>query len=114
MLKKEYRLVSKYEYGITKKYGKTLQGRFFHLYYLVPRNYTGSAKVGIVVSNNFSKSAVKRNRLKRVFREVVKNGYGKIPQNLWLVIYPKYFSINSKYEEISTDFNNALQKISVA
>ena len=114
MLQKEYRLTSKYEYGTTKRYGKTFQGRFFHLYYLTPRNYTGPAKAGIVVSNSFSKSAVKRNRLKRVFREVVRNGYNKLPKNLWVVVYPKYFSINSKYEEISSDFTCAIQKISVA
>lgn len=114
MLKKENRLSSKYEFNITRKYGKTLTGRFFHLYIVKPHNYEGPTKAGIIVSNKFSKSAVKRNKLKRIFREIVHTNFNKIPQGHWVVLYPKFYAINQKYEEISIDFNKVLQKVSVA
>jgi ribonuclease P protein component len=114
MLKKENRLSSKYEFGITRKYGKQISGKFFHLYLVKPHNYEGPAKVGIVVSNKFSKSAVKRNKLKRIFREITRTNFDKIPKGYWVVLYPKFYAINQKYEEISSDFNKVLQKISVA
>ena len=113
MLKKENRLSTDFEFNITRKYGKYYKGRFFHIYFLVPKNYEGPTKVGIVVSNKFSKNAVERNRVKRVFREVVRNNFEKINKgNLWVVIHPKIPCTKETYEEISSEFNKILQEAS--
>jgi ribonuclease P protein component len=114
MLKKPNRLTSKYQFNITRKHGKSIEGKLFHLYYVKPRNYEGPSKVGIVVSNKFSKSAAKRNRLKRVFREVIRLNLGIIPSGYWVVVYPKYYSAGKKYEEICSDFTQTIQKDFVA
>lgn len=113
MLKKENRLTSDFEFNVTRKYGKYFKGKYFHIYFLTPKKYEGPTKVGIVVSNKFSKSAVERNRIKRVFREIVKNNFEKMNNgNLWVVVHPKITSVEAKYEEISIEFNKILQEAS--
>jgi ribonuclease P protein component len=114
MLKKPFRLSSKYEFNLTRRKGQAFKGEFFTLYLFKPNNYEGPAKVGFVVSNKLSKSAVKRNGLKRLFREAVRANYDKIKPGYWVVIYPKLASLNKKYEDINTDFIETIQKIFVA
>lgn len=82
--------------------------------YLKPKNYIGPAKVGFVISNSFDKSAVRRNRLKRLFREAIRNNFAKITQGYWVVIHPRYSAKNKTYEEISSELAQILQKIFVA
>jgi len=113
MLKKENRLSSNFEFNVTRKYGKYYKGKYFHVYFLIPKNYEGPTKVGVVVSNKFSKSAVVRNKVKRLFREVVKNNFGKIGKgNLWVVIHPKIACSGEGYEKISAEFDKILQEAS--
>lgn len=112
MLPKQNRLSSNFEYNVTRKYGMYYAGTFFHMYALKPRNYEGPAKVGIVVPNKISKKAVERNRIKRVFREVVRLNFEKFEGNTWTAIYPKPPSLGKGYEEINTDFTNTIQKVS--
>ena len=113
MLKRENRLSSDFEFNITRKYGKYFNGKYFHIYFLRPKNYNGPTKVGIVVSNKFSKKAVERNRIKRIFREIVGNNIEKIGKdNIWVVIHPKISCQNKSYEEISAEFNKILQEAS--
>ncbi|HLB51923.1 ribonuclease P protein component [candidate division WWE3 bacterium RIFCSPHIGHO2_12_FULL_38_15] len=110
MLKKQHRLSTDYEFNITRKYGKNLVSKFFYLYVLKPKNYEGPPKIGIIVSNKFDKSAAKRNRIKRVYREIIRNNLDKIPSNLWIIVYPKTISREAEYEEINTEFTDILQK----
>lgn len=115
MLKKENRLSSNFEFNTTRKYGRYYSGKYFHIYFLIPKDYSGPTKVGVVVSNKFSKKATERNRVKRVFREVVRKNFDSINKgSLWIVIHPKFNSLEKGYEEISTDFNKVLQKESIS
>jgi len=112
MLNKENRLRTRFEYKISKKYGKHLSGKYFHLYVLKPKNYQKDTKVGIVISNKVSKSAVKRNRLKRLFREAIRDNMTRLEnRSLWITVYPKTSSLEKSYEEISTDVTQVLQKV---
>lgn len=113
MLKKQNRLVTKFEFNIARKYGKSYSAQLFHIYYLEPRNYRGTTKIGLVVSNKLCKTAVGRNRLKRLFREALRRNFDKINDNLWIVIHPKFVSLNKSYEEIYTDITKTLQKIPI-
>ena len=112
MLKKPNRLSSNFEFNVVKKYGYHIEGVYSHIYWLKPKNYTGEPKIGIVISNKFDKRAVVRNRVKRVFREIVQKNLENISKDHWIVIYPKFSSLNKSYEEISSDFSKILQKIS--
>lgn len=111
MLKKENRLVSDFEFNITRKYGIKFSNELFNFYLLQANNYSGPVKVGIVISKKLDKRATKRNRVKRVFSEIVRNNLDKFRPNYWVVIHPKIESFEKNYEEINTQFNQTLQKI---
>ncbi|RJR26952.1 ribonuclease P protein component [candidate division WWE3 bacterium] len=117
MLKKSNRLTSNFEFNVTKKYGKKFTGEFITVFAVVPRNYKGPLKIGIVVPNSVHNKAVKRNRPKRLIREsirnMLKNSDIEVPENLWLVIYAKKGILEKSYAEISTDINKTLQEILV-
>ncbi len=114
MLKKQNRLTSKFEFNVTKKYGKKFSAKFFNLYYLDAKNYEGEPKFGIVVPNTFSKSAPQRNRAKRLLREVVRLNLEGFKNGYWIVIFPKDSIKDTKYEEISTEFNKVLSEIFIS
>ena len=114
MFKKENRLSTNFEFNITRKYGKKIRGDYFFMYYLKAKNYEGPVKVGIVVSNKVDKVAANRNRIKRLYRESLKEHIPNLPNNLWMVIHPKAESLKTDYEKISTDVNQVLSQISLA
>jgi ribonuclease P protein component len=111
MLNKNNRLTTKFEFNITRKYGKKFSGVYTHVFILEPRNYKAPSKVGFVVSNKFHKSAVARNKVKRLFRESLRKNLGLIKPNLWIVVHPKYNALYKAYEEINSDVTRLLQKI---
>ena len=118
MLPKKNRLTSDYEFNkvryLANKHGTKYTANLFHIFWIDAKDYDGPAQVGIVVSNKFHKSAVKRNKTKRVFREVVKKHFDKIKEGYWVVVHPKFKSIDKSYEEIDADFTKAIQKISLS
>ncbi|HSX39850.1 MAG TPA: ribonuclease P protein component [Candidatus Saccharimonadales bacterium] len=114
MLKKANRLSTNFEINVSRKYGAKVSGQNFHMFYLKAKNYEGPSKFTVVVSNKFDKSAVKRNKVKRLFREAVRINLDKIKPGYWVVIHPKFFSIEKNYEEINTDFVKTLQTLPLA
>ncbi len=111
MLKKENRLSSNFEFNVTRKYGKYYKGKYFHIYFLKPKNYEGPTKAGVVVSNKFDKRAVVRNRVKRIFRDIIRKNFELLSkESLWVVVHPKTACTNAKYEDISSEFNKILQE----
>lgn len=91
-----------------------MEGDTFYGYFLKPQNYEGETKVGIVVSNKFSKSAVVRNHIKRLFKRALKENFDTIPKNYWVVIYPKYATEKAIYEKVNSDVVKILQKVFVS
>ncbi len=114
MLKKENRLSTDFEFNVARKHGTKVQGTLCNMFYLKPTNYQGPAKIGIVISKKIHKNAVKRNRLKRMFGECIREKLDTLPQDHWVVFHPKTESLESKYEEICVDVNKVLSKISLA
>lgn len=118
MLPKKNRLTTRYEFDkvrkVANKDGTKISGKYFHFFYMKQKDIKNPTKVGIVVSNKFNKSAVVRNRVKRLFREVFLKNFDKIRDGYWVVIHPKFVSIGKSYEEINADFNKILQKIPLA
>ncbi|MBI2414743.1 ribonuclease P protein component [candidate division WWE3 bacterium] len=113
MLKKPNRIRTSFEFGRVRKYGKLFRSLFFDIYVLdvYPRLGPVNSRFGIVISNKFSKSAVVRNRVRRVFREVLRLNLSALKSGFWVVIYPKFASLNKGYAEINTEFNQVLPKI---
>lgn len=86
------------------------------MYYLDVSKHIDSqnTQVGFIVTNRFHKSAAKRNRVKRVFREVIRQNFDKIDYGYWIIVYPKFESLEKGYEEINLDFDKALQNLPFA
>jgi ribonuclease P protein component len=114
MLNKKNRLTSGFQFNVTRKYGKYYEGSLSHIYILKPQNYGGDTKIGIVISNKFHKRAVKRNRVRRLFREAIKDKVEMFGKGMWVVIHPKFDCLEKTYEEINSDLLKTLQKVPVS
>ena len=118
MLKKQNRLKTGYEFSKVRRFGGRFKSELFDLYYL-EMNKTSNTQVGdispirfgIVISNKFSKSAVVRNRVRRVYREILRLNLDTIKNGFWVVIYPRLTSLAKGYVEINSEFNKVLSKI---
>jgi len=111
MLPKKHRLSTTYEFNKVRRDGKKVRASLFDLFYLKDK---GPARFGIVVPNSYSKVAPVRNKVKRVFREVLRLNLKNVPEGLWVVVHPKKESEKKNNEEISTEINKVLSKISLS
>lgn len=109
MLPKENRLTKTRDFDNVFK-----KGRFFGTKFLSFKYATNSfpdTRVGFVVSTKVSKSAVKRNRLKRRMREVIRLNLAKIESGYDISIISKPGAAEMEYGEIERDLLFALGKI---
>ena len=74
MLPKNYRLKSNSAFSATYRLKNTVANKYFLLYLgsIITDSETQNLKIGFVVSKKFHKRAVKRNRIKRLLREVIR------------------------------------------
>ena len=73
MLPKKYRLKNNIAFAATYKLKNIISDKYFILYLGAPlKEETQTLKIGFVVSKKFHKRAVKRNRIKRLLREIVR------------------------------------------
>ena len=74
MLPKNYRLKNNSAFSATYRLKNTLGNKYFLLYLgaKITDSETQNLKIGFVVSKKFHKRAVKRNRIKRLLREVIR------------------------------------------
>lgn len=118
MLPKENRITTKYEFNkvkyLARKQSNVVNSSILSLYYTKILNINLPTKVGIIIPNKVLKSAVARNRLKRVFRALVLNNFDKIKYGYSIVIYPKITAQRVPYEELNVEFNKVLQKILIS
>lgn len=93
------------EFYKLKKEGVLIKSDNFHLRYVGYSEF----KVAFVVSKVISPISPKRNRLKRVYKSLIKDlDFNK---KVLLVIYPKLSSLEKKYSELKLEFSTALEKI---
>jgi len=66
-----------------------------------------SSRVGIVVGRRVGK-AVTRNRLKRIFRELVRDSYSGMATGYHCIVYPKVKVLTAKYQEVGNVWKGTL------
>lgn len=120
MLPKEYKLKKMKDFEILFKEGRFVSGELFtaKVWKINPTKYPkrkyaeGDLKIGVVVGLKVSKSAVKRNRLKRQMREVVRLALKneKIKVGFMVALIAKPSALGKDYEEIEKDIVNVFGK----
>ena len=85
--------------------GRRIQGRFVTL--VAVRNQLGAPRLGIVASRKVG-DAVRRNRAKRLIREVFR--HSDIRWDLDVVVIPRAGFFDAAYSSLETDFRTALSR----
>ncbi len=109
MLPKENRLKKKKDFERVFKNGHGCKDGF--LYLKVVENNLDDSRFGFVIGAKFSKSAVKRNKIKRWLRELTRTNLQNIEKGLdcVVVVMPGFKAKNFQEAECSVDelFNKA-------
>ncbi len=118
MLKKQYRLKNRLAFSATYKQRNTISNEFMVAYLGREKKDAGmSTKVGFVVSKKFHKRAVKRNRTKRVIREVYRlalksNEINEFQRYQSVIFIPKNKALGADFKTIQNSLHSLCKKLS--
>lgn len=91
-----------------KANGTVLRNPYFTL--LINQNPDrDSSRVGIIVGRRVGK-AVTRNRLKRIFRELIRASHGSMAHGYHCIVYPKVKVLEAKHHEIEKAWKDSLAR----
>ena len=102
------RIVRSSDYRTLYKTGRKVHSEHFVLFGRT--NGVGHPRLGITVSRKIG-SAVVRNRIKRIFREIFRRSLHEIPGQLDIVVNAKAGCIGIDYRELRSEFLNAAQRL---
>jgi len=106
MISREKSLNKPSDFYQIKKEGILLKSENFNIKYI--KSDLGP-KFAFVVSKVISPISPKRNKLKRIFKSLIKEF--KFEGKYKLVIYPKISALNTKYSELKIEIDSVLSKI---
>ncbi|MAG60004.1 ribonuclease P protein component [Candidatus Woesebacteria bacterium] len=109
MLQTHHRLTRKSDFQKVLKNGNLVQGIFFGMAYL-ESSLSSGPKIGTIVSNKISKSAVARNRIKRLLRETVRGYIPSLEKEALLVFLAKKTSLEANAKDVANDVSTLLRK----
>ena len=92
-----------------KANGSVMRNPFFTLLVSRVPNHDPS-RLGIVVGRRVGK-AVTRNRLKRIFRELVRGSNPDMASGFHCIVYPKVKVLGVKYQELREIWKGALAQV---
>ncbi|MDR4482355.1 MAG: ribonuclease P protein component [Nitrospirales bacterium] len=93
-----------------KANGSVVRNPFFTLLVgRVPNNQDPS-RIGIIVGRRIGK-AVTRNRLKRIFRELVRESQSGMAGGFHCIVYPKTMVLGAKYQKIGEIWKGTLSRV---
>ena len=102
------RLKSKQDFEEIFKHGKRITAKLFRVYYFKK----DTRKLGVIVSKKVSKSAVKRNRIKRWVREIYRVNKSQIPEDVRIIVIALTQAEKSSFNEVSKDILHIFDRIS--
>ena len=90
-----------------KQHGRRLSTACFNL--LLCRTDTGTSRVGIVVGKRFG-IAVRRNRVKRLFRELSRQVRDELAADHALLVFPKREALSLPFKELKHLWESTLRR----
>ena len=111
MLPKKNRLKKKKEFEMVFREGRSFQGCFFIL--KIKENHLSFPRFAFVFPVKNEKSAERRNRGKRVFREAVRGFLPFISTGNDIIFIIKKEANEREYQEIREDIERSLEKIKI-
>jgi ribonuclease P protein component len=109
MLKKEFRLRKQKDFDQVFGKGGSFFAEGFLALKMVP-NRREQTRFGFIVSNKISKSAVKRNRMKRLVREAVRLKQEKAKPGLDVVLMVRWDISDQDFMAVDKAVDNLLKK----
>ncbi len=109
MLPKLNRLKKKEDFLRARKKGRIIQEDNFGLV-ISPTNESSETRFGFIVSKKISNKAVVRNKLRRIFREIVRERIENVSKGYDVIFLVKKRALDSKSEEISKEVEMAFKK----
>ncbi|MBX3304194.1 MAG: ribonuclease P protein component [Nitrospira sp.] len=91
-----------------KSHGRRLSTTFFNL--LVCKMDDAPTRVGIIVGRRFG-NAVRRNRAKRVFRDLARQLYPDLMPGRGLLVFPKRDALLQSREELTNVWKSSLERM---
>lgn len=101
MLPKEKRISLEKDFKRAYQKGSFFATPLFHVNYLV--NNLGFSRLGIVISKKIEPKSVKRNQIKRKFREASRQLYDLLPKGYDFVINVKKSALDADFSEIKQE-----------
>lgn len=106
---KSSRLLRRDEFRRVYDEGRKIQARYFTAFVLT--NSLDQPRIGITVTRKTGNS-VKRNRARRLVREVFRKNKLLVPQGVDMVINVKQLLLDASYSDLEADFTAFLIRIS--
>jgi len=91
-----------------KRHGRRLSTNLFNL--LVYKMDEAPSRVGIVVGKRFG-NAVRRNRVKRIFRELIRQVHPDLLPGQALVIFPKREALLQSFADVKQVWEATLRRV---
>ena len=102
------RIVRSVDYKAIYETGKKIHSEKFVLF--VRENSEGHTRLGITVSRKIG-CASKRNRIKRLFREIFRRSSTEIPDNFDIVVNAKSGCVGTGFVELKEEFIAAAKRV---
>lgn len=110
-MERESRLHNQSEFSLVRSNGHSSAGKYcvVNVLFAPP---DGNRKAAFSISRRFSKLAVERNRARRLFREVYRIIYGKIPVS-WIIFIPRQHIKHAKMADVLEDVIENLRRLGI-
>ncbi len=109
MLPKKNRLNIRTYFSVIRGTGKKLSSNYFSFYYRQKKDAISNPQINIVVSKKVAKSAIKRNRMRRVLHTAMLPLLPKIPTNTQGIFFVYKDFSNIKTQELQEIIESMLK-----
>jgi ribonuclease P protein component len=109
MLPLKNRLKKKKDFETVFGKGSIIKNKYFFLK-IFKREENSDTRIGFIVSKKVSKKAVERNRIKRLFREVIRLNLGKIKPRYDMVYIVLASARDKDLSELEKEIMSILEK----